>query len=197
MHMIPNQRHLFDIPSHITYLNIAWYSPLLKQVYEAGQRGLDRKYHPWEIKPPDLIEEAETLRGLFASLIGASANEIAIIPSTAYGVATAAANLPLGTGRKIIVLQYQFPSNAYSWRVLAEDRAANLVTIARPDDWDWTSAVLEEINDETDIVSVPPVHWMDGSCLDLVRIGKRCREKGAAFVVNVTQAVGAMPLDIS
>jgi selenocysteine lyase/cysteine desulfurase len=111
--------------------------------------------------------------------------------------ATAAANLPLGTGRKIIVLQHQFPSIAYSWRVLAGDRAANLVTIARPDDWDWTSAVLEKINDETDIVSVPPVRWMDGSRLDLVRIGKRCRKKGAAFVVDATQAVGAMPLDIS
>ena len=67
--MIPNQRHLFDIPSDITYLNCSSYSPLLKQVYEAGQRGLDRKYHSWNIKPAVLDEEAETLRGLFASLI--------------------------------------------------------------------------------------------------------------------------------
>ena len=195
--MIPNQRHLFDIPSDITYLNCSSYSPLLKQVYEAGQRGLERKYHSWNINPAVLDEEAEILRGLFASLIGAPANDIAIIPSTAYGAATAAANLPLGSGRKVIVLEDQFPSNVYCWRELAKDREANLITIARPDDWDWTPAVLAEIDDETDIVSLPHNHWIEGSRLDLVAIGKQCRNKGAAFVVDATQSVGAMVLDIS
>ena len=97
----------------------------------------------------------------------------------------------------MIVLEDQFPSNAYCWRELAKDRAANLITVARPDDWDWTSAVLKEIDNETDIVSLPPNHWMEGSRLDLVSIGKRCREKGAAFVIDATQKAGAMALDIS
>jgi len=194
--MIPNQRHRFDIPSDITFLNAAAYTPLMKSVYEAGQAGLERKYHSWALKPAGVVEEAETCRGLFANLIGATADDIAIVPSTAYGIATAAINLPLGSGRNVIVLEDQFPSNVFSWQQLAEDNSAKLVTVARPDDWNWTSAVLEQIDTETDIVTLPNNHWMEGSRLDLVSIGKRCREVGAAFVIDATQSVGAMALDV-
>jgi len=194
--MIVNQKHLFDIPAPVNYLACAATSPLLKSVREAGIRGLDRKYQPWNFHPRELIEESEILRGLFASLIGATENDIAIVPSTAYGVATAAQNLPLGRRRNIVILQDQFPSNVFAWRRLAHDREGNVVVVARPPDWDWTSAVLEQINSETDIVALEPCHWIDGSSIDLSAIGARCREVGAAFVIDATQAVGAMTIDI-
>ncbi|MDE0992261.1 MAG: aminotransferase class V-fold PLP-dependent enzyme [Rhodospirillales bacterium] len=36
----------------------------------------------------------------------------------------------------------------------------------------------------------------DGSFLDLEVIGKRCRELGAAFVIDSTQAAGAYQMDV-
>ncbi len=194
--MIPDQKHLFDIPAQVSYLACASYSPLLKAVREAGVIGLDRKYHPWTIRPSELVEESEILRGLYGQLIGARADDIAIIPSTSYGVATAAENMVLGKGRNIIILEDQFPSNVYAWRRMAEESDGNVVVVTRPRDWDWTTAVLEHMNSETDIVALPPCHWIDGSRLDLSAIGRRCRELGASFVIDATQAVGAMNIDV-
>jgi hypothetical protein len=49
--MLPNQRHLFDIPADVSYLNCAYMSPLMKPALDAGIAGLARKAHPWELTP--------------------------------------------------------------------------------------------------------------------------------------------------
>ncbi|MEK9725752.1 MAG: aminotransferase class V-fold PLP-dependent enzyme [Rhodospirillaceae bacterium] len=194
---LPSQRHLFDIPAGVTYLNCAAHTPLLKAVHEAGLEGLARKYHPWSIDPAQTPGEAERLRGLFAGLIGARASDVAIIHSTSFGAATAAANLPVAAGQSIVVLADQFPSNVFSWRALAEETGARLVTVPWPADGDWTPGVLAAIDAETAIATLPPCHWSDGSRLDLAAVGAKCRAVGAAFVVDATQTVGAMALDVA
>ncbi|NQW00999.1 MAG: aminotransferase class V-fold PLP-dependent enzyme [Rhodospirillales bacterium] len=195
--MIDNQRALFDIPADVTYLDCAANSPFLNTVRQAGVGGLDRKYHPWEIDRAVFVREGEAVRGLFAGLIGATASDIAITPSTAYGIATAAQNLTISAGQSILVLADQFPSNVFAWRELATASGARMVTVPWPVDHDWTAAVLAHMTAETAIVALPPCHWTDGSALDLVTIGRRCRELGAAFVVDATQAAGAVPLDVA
>ena len=44
---------------------------------------------------------------------------------------------------------------------------------------------------------MPTVHWTDGTIFDLVEVGRRCREVGAALVVDGTQSVGALPFDVN
>jgi selenocysteine lyase/cysteine desulfurase len=44
---------------------------------------------------------------------------------------------------------------------------------------------------------VPSVHWTDGSVVDLERVAGRAREIGALLVVDATQSLGAMPLDLA
>ncbi|MEK9752206.1 MAG: aminotransferase class V-fold PLP-dependent enzyme [Rhodospirillaceae bacterium] len=194
--MLDNQRALFDIPDDVTYLNLAAHSPFLKSVYAAGVEGLGRKYHPWDIDLAQAPAEAERLRGLFAALIGAGAGDVAIVNSTSYAVETAARNVALGRGRKVVVLEDQFPSNVLSWRHLAAERGAALHFVPRPGDCDWTRAVLEALDGTVDAAALPPCHWSDGSRLDLVAIGRRCRELGVALVIDGTQAIGAMPFDV-
>ncbi|MHB8766061.1 MAG: aminotransferase class V-fold PLP-dependent enzyme, partial [Deferrisomatales bacterium] len=117
--MIPCQRHLFDIPGDVAYLNFAYMSPQLRSVTEAGRAAAARKAAPWRIGPADFFTGSERARGLFGRLVGAGADEVAIVPSASYGIEVAAANLPVGPGRRILVLQDQFPSNVYPWRELA------------------------------------------------------------------------------
>jgi selenocysteine lyase/cysteine desulfurase len=61
----------------------------------------------------------------------------------------------------------------------------------------WNEALLGSIDEATAVVAVPHVHWTDGTLFDLVEIGRRCREVGAALVVDGTQSVGALPFDIA
>lgn len=105
-----------------------------------------------------MVEEGETVRGLFASLICAIAANIANTPSTAYGIATAANNLPLSRGQNIVVLHEQFPSNVYAWRELSKANGGVVLVVERPFNNDWTTAVLETLNAQTAIVTLPQCH---------------------------------------
>ena len=67
----------------------------------------------------------------------------------------------------------------------------------RPDDGDWTPAVLAAIDNDTAIAALPNCHWTDGARLDLESVGARCRAVGAALVVDATQSVGALPTDVA
>jgi len=192
-----SQRDLFEIPEDIAYLNCAYMSPQLRPAREVGERAVTRKSRPWEITPNMFFEDVEEIRTLFARLVGGDVDGVAIVPSVSYGISVAAANVPVGEGEKIVILEDQFPSNVYSWRGLTEQSGANLVIVPRPENFDWTSALLAEIEADTAVVAVPNCHWTDGSLVDLARVGESAREAGAALVVDGIQSLGAYPLDVS
>lgn len=193
---IPCQRHLFDIPGDVAYLNCAYMSPVPSAARDAGSRGVARKSSPWTIRPVDFFTGSERARELFAELIGATADDVAIVPSASYGMAVAAANLPVRAGSRIVVLAEQFPSNVYAWRELAGARDAELVVVARPADGDWTRAVLAQIDERTAIAALPHCHWTDGGIVDLAAVSARLRHVGAALAVDATQSIGAWPFDV-
>ena len=193
---LPGQRHLFDIPDDVAYLNCGYMSPLMKRVREAAVRGLERKAHPWEIVPHDFFSGSDALRAAFAALINARVDDIAIVPAVSYGVSTAARNLPLSRGQNVIVVEDQFPSNVYPWRERANEVGARVRTVPRPARGGWTRAVLDAIDGATAVVAVPHCHWTDGGLFDLERIGGECRSNGIALSLDITQSLGVLPLDV-
>ncbi|MEJ2640734.1 MAG: aminotransferase class V-fold PLP-dependent enzyme [Desulfosarcinaceae bacterium] len=194
--MLPDQRSLFDIPESVVYLNCAYTAPLLNSARAEGEKALAAKGAPWGITPAHFFENLETVRGLFADLIGTEGDNIAVIPAVSYGIALAARNLPLASGEEIVTIEDQFPSNIYSWQRLARENGGQVHIVNRPPGHDWTAAVIQAIGAKTAIVALPNCHWTDGTRLDLVQIAKHCREKGAALVIDGTQSLGALPFSI-
>ena len=125
---------------------------------------------------------------------------VAIVPSVSYGVATVARNIPVAARQSIVIAAEQFPSNVYAWRRLAAERDGEVRTITASSDVDrgasWSEAVVDAIDERCAIVALPHVHWTDGTRFDLERIGARAREVGAAFIIDGTQSVGALPFDV-
>lgn len=197
MPIIPCQRALFQIPEEVAYFDCAKMSPLLNGAAEAGRLGLLRKARPWEIRADHFFDESERVRGLFARLIGASADDVAIVPSVSYGMATVMRNLSLAPSQTIVTLAEDFPSGIYACRALAARAEAKLKTVARPEAGDWTAAILEAIDGSTGLVCCPHVHWVCGTMFDLEAIARRCRSVGASLVLDTTQSTGALPLDLS
>jgi len=194
--MLPCQRHLFDIPDDVAYLNCAYMSPLMKPVLEAGTVGLARKAQPWQITPDQFFTGAEEFRATAARLLDCSADCVAIVSSASYGIATAARNLPVHRGQRILILEEQFPSNYYSWERLAEDKGAALKIVPWPEKKDWTAAVLNSLTADVAIAALPHTQWTSGGRLDLARIGEACRNLGAALVLDLTQSLGALPFSV-
>ena len=193
---IPSQRHLFDLPNDVAYLNCAYMAPLMHSVVEAGLGGVRRKARPWEIAPPDFFSDPAHARGLFARIVNARAEDVAIVPAASYGMAIAARNLPLRPGQTIVLLADQFPSNLYPWRAAAARAGAEIVTVDAPDG-DLNAAVLAAIDERTAIAALPHCRWTDGALLDLEGIGERVRAAGGALALDLTQSAGALPIDMA
>lgn len=185
------------MPESVAYFDCAKMSPLLKAAAEAGTAGLLRKSRPWEIRAEHFFDESERVRALYATLIGASADDVAIIPSVSYGMATVMRNVPVAAGQAIVVLGDEFPSAVLAARALAERNEAKVVTVPRPEEGDWTAAVLEAIDGGTALVVTQHVHWIHGTVIDVEAIARRCRSVGASLVLDTTQSAGAFPLDLA
>lgn len=197
------QKHEFSLPADVHYLNCAYMGPLPVAAQEAGILGIRRKAVPTTITPADFFEDSDAARALFARIIGAADPErVAIMPAVSYGIATAARNVPCGPGQRIIVAAEQFPSNVYAWRRLAATGGGTVQTVpvpaagARPRGEAWTQAIIDAIDERAAVVALPQVHWTDGTRFDLERIGARARDVAAAFIIDGTQSIGALPFDV-
>ena len=194
--VLPDQRALFAVPPDVAYFNTASLSPQLHSVREAGEAALRRRGEPWTITSQDWFSDVERLRGLAGKLLGGDPEGVALIPATSYGFAIAARNLPLRAGSRILVLADEYPSGIYTWRRKARRAGSSILTVRRRAEDSWTEAVLTALDERVSIVSVPNVHWTDGAPVDLAAIADRARDVGASLVVDASQSLGALPLDV-
>ncbi|MCA8903190.1 MAG: aminotransferase class V-fold PLP-dependent enzyme, partial [Hyphomonas sp.] len=90
-----------------------------------------------------------------------------------------------------------FPSNVYTWHTHAAATGAALRTIGTRGNETLSDALLAAIGPDTGLVACAHVRWTDGALIDLAAVGKRCREVGAALVLDLTQSCGALRFDVS
>ncbi len=198
--MLSSQRALFDIPREICYLNAASWSPLPRAVQEAGRIGVARKGQPWKIDHAFAAEQHERARRAAAGLINADAEDVALISSVAYGVATAGKVLDVPAGSRVLVLENDHSSPVLEWLTRAPTGRFAVETVPRPEDGDWSAALIAAIERPgaapTALASFSSVHWSDGGVVDLDRVAAALRARGAALLVDATHGAGVMRLDV-
>jgi selenocysteine lyase/cysteine desulfurase len=199
MYPIGSQRSLFDIPAGIAYFNTASSAPQLNASRARLLDAVGAKSRPWERVPSDFFTDAECIRRLAAGLFGADADAWAVIPAASYGMSAAARAIEptLRPGDRILVMAEEFPSNVLPWRRAAQHAGAVLAAVAPPADGDWTAPILDEIRAGVRVVALSHCHWTNGALLDLAQISAACRQAGAILALDVTQSLGAMPLDLA
>ena len=198
--MLASQRALFEMPRHICYLNSASYSPLPLKTQEAARAAVGRKAMPWTLDWGFANRQHERARAAAARLIDAEPADIALIPSISYGVATAAKILTIERGTRIIVLENDHSSPVLEWQTRADAQGFVVETVRRPDDGDWTSAVLAAIEQPNappiGLASISSVHWSDGGLIDVEKVGLALRQRGARFLIDATHGVGVLAMDV-
>jgi len=195
------QKHLFSLDDNHHYINCSYLSPILEAVEQAGIKGIRQKQKPWKVTPDHFFEDSNKLRSLFGQLINAEAANIAIMPAVSFGLATVAKNLDPDKGQNIVISGEQFPSNVYAWKQFCQEHDCKLKVVDAPSDFDqrgatWNQHLLDAIDDDTLLVALGNVHWTDGTLFDLNTIGQKVRAHDAYFVIDGTQSVGALPIDI-
>ncbi|MFT6478728.1 MAG: selenocysteine lyase/cysteine desulfurase [Spirosomataceae bacterium] len=203
--MLSCQKEFFNLDPTAHYLNNAAYGPLPKQSAEAANIGIRSKINPQLMVSSDHFTFAERIRELSKTLLNAEdPHRIAIIPSVSYGMATVAANLHrlpnIRQKTHLLSLENEFPNDTYAFeRVCKELNLTNRYVekpVSANTGEDWNKELLTAISEETAAIVIPHVHWIYGTIFDLEEIGRKCRECGALLIIDGTQSVGALPLDI-
>jgi selenocysteine lyase/cysteine desulfurase len=195
------QRHLFEIPDDVSYLDAAAWSPLPVAVRDAGETGLLVKRRPWDHPREAVPAWVERARAAAAQLIGAACDDVAVVGAVSQAMAIAARNLDPEPGSRLLRVADEFPSLRYAFDRLAAARDLVVEEVSRPADGDWTSALLAAVRRPNArplaIATLTPLHWTDGTAIDLDRLAPAIRATGAALVIDATQAVGALPVDVA
>jgi selenocysteine lyase/cysteine desulfurase len=177
-------------------------APLLRSVEEKGIEGLQRKRNPVSIRPSDFFTGVDEVRRTFAALIHCSPSQVAVMASVSYGMNSVISNIPFKAGQHGLIISEEFPSCYYAARRWCRRHGTQLKVVAENKDLptkgeDWNQRILEAIRPETAFLVMASVHWMNGIKFDLERIGRRCRETGTKLIVDGSQSVGALPVDVS
>lgn len=184
----------FEPMPGVRYLNSAGQTPRLRSLQAAGHASVDASARPWEHSPDDWLARPARVRALAAQVYGVAAQCIALVPSVAYAMATAAANLPLHPGQRVLCLSEEHPSAIYAWARSAELAGATLTHLRRAPDADWTQVLLAALDRDVAVLVLPACHWHDGQPIDLQQVCTAARALGTAVVLDATQALGVLDL---
>ncbi len=183
-------RALFPALQKYTFVNAAGGAPLARPVAEAGalyyKEALEHGDAYWE----RWLARLEASRAGLARLIGASPKEVAFTLNTSHGMSLVAGALK-GRGT-VLTMQDEFPSSTLAWL-----NAGYKVKFVKPVNYKYTLANIESsLAPDIKILVTSYVQYRTGFRQDLEALGRLCRRRKIIFVVNATQALGAMPVDV-
>lgn len=135
-------------------------------------------------------------RVVAAQLIGAKANEIALIGPTSVGLNLVAHGLAWQPGDEVVCYLDDYPANVYPWMDL--QRQGVRVKLLKPErPGEITPALVEAaLSPRTRLVALASCHYLSGFRLDVAAVGALLRARGILFCLDAIQTVGAFPTTV-
>lgn len=188
-------RDEFPAVSRTTFLGTHTLAPLGRRARAAVDGFLDA----WQEKASaerlwfeDVIPEMRRLEGLYASIIGAHPEEVALTPSISTGLSSLQSTVAFtGERTQVVVSNDEFPADTLVW-LAAEARGAEVVWV----EGRTAEAFLDAVGERTAVVSASRVSYLDGAVLDVDAVAAGCRSAGAMFVLDDYHGSGVLPLDV-
>ena len=174
----PAIRSLFAPAPGVTYLDAATYGLPPTPTVEAMERALAGWRSGTARWVDDWDRPAEAARGLFAELIGASAADIALIPSVSIGTGLVAASL--APGDVVVVPDDDHVSDLFPLLV-AERRGVTVRAVP-------FATLPDAIEPGVTLVALSLVQMQTGRVADLAAITQRAADVGARVLIDSTHA---------
>ena len=150
-------------------------------------------------------EAFEAARDKVATFIGAPEREGVVFTKNitealnllANTFAWAEGDLRVGPGDEVVITEMEHHSNIVPWQLLTERTGATLRWFGLTDGGRLDLSNIDElINEHTQVVAVTWVSNMLGTVNPVAEIARRAHEVGALVVVDASQAVPQMPVDV-
>lgn len=183
-------RAKFPACEQYTYLNPAGGSPISIDTANAAKEFYDEILHHGDVLWENWLIKKEDARKQVATLIHAEPSEIAFISNTSQGM-NYIADLLYKEG-SILTMEDEFPSTTIPWL----HRDAKLVFVPSIDNCIPIDHIEKYITPETRVLVTSYVQYKTGFRQDLLALKKLCKKYNLLFIVNATQAIGVIPIDV-
>ncbi len=189
-------REEFPVLRRKTYLNSGSYCALAIEVRAAFEAYMEDRLAVganWDV----WVTKNESVRSLVATLLGAVPDEIAVTASVSAGLNALASALHFsGPRNKVVVSDFEFPTNAQIWHA-QEPRGAKVVHVPRAADGYIPLELFDKAIDErTELVAITHVCFRNGAKLDIPGIVRLARAKGAKVLLDCYQSVGSLDIPV-
>lgn len=182
-------RKKFPALKKITYLNSASESPPFIDEARAGKDYYDTVLSG-ECDWDTWCKKVEEVRNEIAKLLNAEKSEIAFVPNTSFGMNFVAQMLK-GKG-DVITMKDEFPVSTLPFI----NQGLKLNFVKPRDNLYSTQNINQYCDNKTKILVTSHIQSFTGFKQDLVELGAYCKSKNLVFVVNTTQSIGVVPIDV-
>ncbi len=134
------------------------------------------------------------LRGQVGSFLGASAHELALLPSTSAALSVIAGAVPANGRNRVICTELDFPTLAFQWQVKPE---IEVVVLKSHDGVGIDPEQFREAVDErTLFLATSHVCFTTGFIQDITTLADIAHEAGAFCLIDGYQGPGQIPVDL-
>jgi cysteine desulfurase/selenocysteine lyase len=169
----------------------------MTRYYTESRASIHRGVYPLAVEATDLYEGA---RRQTADWLGSTPEETVFAAN-----ATAAINLVaytwgrqnVGRGDLVVLTEMEHHSNIVPWQILCQDRDAELAYVPVLDDGQLDLEALDELLARgPKLVALVHVSNVVGTVNPVAEITRRAHEAGAVVLIDGTQAVPQLPVDL-
>ena len=134
-----------------------------------------------------------------AALLGASADQVAVSTSVTEALLQIAWSLRPESGSNVVSIDLEFPTVTYPWMRVARDTGAEVRLVSAAGDPAKLSfdGLAEAVDQRTAAISVSHVQYSTGFRYQLEELSELAETNGAMLVVDASQSLGAVPIDLS
>lgn len=177
------------------WLNCAQQGPLPRAAARAALQAVGDKARPYRMGEEGFAHLPQELKIRLARLIGADPAQIVLGNSASYGLQMIANGLEWRGGDEVLLLHGDFPASTLPWHVL-QHRGVHMRWLAPGGPAPTAAELAAHLGPATRVFCASWINSFTGAALDLAALGACCRRRGVWFVVNASQALGALPLDV-
>ncbi len=172
------------------YFNTAYFGPspysAKAMITRAMQKELDPSFYAYNIWMgiPDRVREK------IATLLKCNPDNIAHSTSVSDVINIVANGLKFNKGDRVVSINKDYPSDVLPWMVNEKHRPYEfkLLDCTYPTG-KW---LKENLPKQTKVFNVSHVTFDTGKKMDLIDLGKTCREMGVLLIIDATQSLGGL-----
>ena len=191
---ISSIRSRFPVFRKKIYLNSCSQGALSDQV-EAGFEEYLRSWHqhgsPWDL----WVQHYEAARAVFARLIGAETDEVALVASASAGVNGIASALSFRERNRVVLGEFEFPTMGHIW-MAQRPRGAEVVFVPAENDRLTVEGYRTLIDRKTLIVPMTHICFRNGFRMPTTEIIRMAHDHGALALLDDYQDCGTRPIDV-